>query len=71
MSGPYLNEPVELILTDQLSQALHSAQALAENADALNEQITAVTAYRLHNQLVAIERCIARAMGLTPIEPQL
>lgn len=69
MSQPYLNEPVALLLTDQLGQALLTAQAMAENADALQEQITATTAWHLHNQLVEIERCVARSLGLTPVEP--
>lgn len=69
MSQPYLNEPVALLLTDQLGQALLTAQAMAENADALQEQIPATAALRLHNQLVEIERCVARSLGLTPVEP--
>lgn len=69
MSQPYLNEPVALLLGDQLSSAITTAQAMAENALVCNEAISATTAWRLHQQLVELEACVARAMGLSPIEP--
>jgi|GEM_PF-5484062 hypothetical protein len=66
--APYLNEPVALLLGDQLSSAITTAQAMAENAIALEEEITPSAAMQLHQQLVELEACIARAAGLTPIE---
>jgi len=65
---PYLNEPVALLLGDQLSSAITTAQAMAENAITLDEEITPSAAMQLHQQLVELEACIARAAGLTPIE---
>ena len=68
MASPYLNEPVALMLGDQLSSAISTAQAMAENALAFSEEIPPTVAFRLHQQLVELEACIARAAGLTPIE---
>lgn len=68
MSAPYMNEPVALLLGDQLSSAIATAQAMAENAQALDEEIPALVAFRLHQQLVELEACIARSAGLTSIE---
>lgn len=68
-SSPYLNEPVALTLGDQLSSAIATAQAMAENAEAIDEQITASTAMKLHQQLVELEACIARSAGLILTHP--
>lgn len=67
-SSPYLNEPVALLLGDQLSSAIATAQAMAENAVSLDEEIPSRVAYQLHQQLVELEACIARSAGLTPID---
>lgn len=69
MTNPYLNEPIAAVLEQELSAALLTAQAMAENAAALQEQILPTTAMHLHNQLVAIERCVVKAIGLIPVEP--
>lgn len=66
--SPYLNEPVALLLGDQLSSAITTAQAMAENAMALEEEIPASVALSLHNQLIELEHCLARSVGLTRIE---
>ena len=67
MSQPYLNEPVAEVLQQELSAALLTAQAMAENAISSDEQIPAVIAFALHQQLVEIERCICQSLGMVPI----
>lgn len=58
----YLNEPVVLVLRDQLSEALLTAQAMTDNAIAANEDLPPVVAFELHNQLIELERCIYRSI---------
>lgn len=58
-------QAVANILAAQLSGAINTAQALAENAIALSVEITASNAWALHEQLVEIERCIAQAAGFS------
>lgn len=69
MAQPYLNEPVALMLGDQLSSAIATAQAMAENAVDLDEELPPTVAMELHKQLIELEHCLARAAGLTRVAP--
>lgn len=69
-ASPYLNEPIAMVLLQDLSQAIRTAQAMAENATTVpGEQILPSTAMKIHHQLVEIERCVGLAMGYTPSDP--
>ena len=65
MTDAQYQNTVANLLAAQLTGAINTAQALAENAISLSEEIKASNAWALHQQLVEIERCIAQAAGIS------